>query len=294
MNRFYESTTIVQNYLKYRPIYTNEIPERVMEFYREHNPNKMEIELMLDVGCGSGQTANIFQSYCHKIIACDVSQEQIKQARLQNKYDHVHFRLGQAENTEMDDDSVDLLVAGVSAHWFDLPKFIKEAKRVLKPSGCLCIFTYRFPTISLLQKEDPKTTRDGTFLLHSLMGYGASENPALLRGILCEENHYDDIYEALPSTEKKRIDDIHVVNTASINDVCGYIRSVEVLEEYANSRLEDLKSANIPITRELVDLFDLAKRFKILIKRLWNLDGVSDDAKILKLDFSFTVLMAKI
>ena len=294
MNRFYESTAIVENYLKYRPIYTNEIPERVMEFYREHNPNKKKIDLMLDVGCGSGQTANIFQSYCHKIIACDVSEEQIKQARLQNKYDHVHFRLGQAENTEMDDDSVDLLVAGISAHWFDLPKFIKEAKRVLKPSGCICIFTYRLPAISLLQKEDPGTTRDGTFLFYSLIGYGSCENPAILKAQVSIENNYDDIYEAFPSTKKKRIDDIHVVNTASINDVCGYIRSIDAWEDYAKSRLEDLKSANISITRELVDLFDLAKRFKILIKRLWNLDGVSDDAKILKLDHPFTVLMAKI
>ena len=294
MNRFYESTTIVQNYINHQPIYTNEIPERVMEFYREHNPNKKKIDLMLDVGCGSGQTANIFQSYCHKTIACDVSEEQIKQARIQNKYDHVHFRLGQAENTEMDDNSVDLLVAGISAHWFDLPKFIKEAKRVLKPSGCLCIFTYRLPTTSLLEKEDPKATRDGSFLLDSLIAYGSCENPAILTAHICLENHYDDIYEALPSTEKKRIDDIHVVNTASINDVCGYIRSIDVWEEYANSRLKDLKSANIPITRELVDLFDLAKRFKVLTKRLWNLNGVSDYAKILKLDHPFTVLMAKI
>ena len=293
MNRFYESTEIVQNYMKYRPIYTNEIPERVMEFYREHNPNKKKIDLMLDVGCGSGQTANIFQSYCNKIIACDVSQEQIKQARIQNKYDHVHFRLGQAENTKMDDDSVDLLVAGTCAHWFDLPKFIKEAKRVLKPSGCLTIFSYRLPILTALENDDPRAAQDGTFLLHSLMGFGASENPAILKAQVSIENHYDDLLKALPFTEKRRMDDIHVVSTASINDVCGYIRSVNIWEVYASQRLQDLKSANIPITKELVDLFDLATRFKILIKRLWNLNGVSDDAKIFKFDHPFTVLLAK-
>ena len=293
MNRFYESTKIVQNYLKYRPIYPNEIPDCVIEFYRKHNPNKMEIELMLDVGCGSGQTANLFQCHCNKIIACDISEEQIKQARLQNKYDHVQFVVEQAENTEMDDNSVDLLVAGTSIHWFDRPSFFQEAKRVLKPSGCIAIFMYPLPTISLLEKEDPTAAREGTFLLHSLMGYGASENPSILSGHVCIDNHYDDIYEALPFTEKKRIDDIHVVNTASINDVCGYIRSVDAWEEYANSRLQDLKSANIPNTKELEDLFDLSTRFKILIKRLWNLNDVSDDAKILKFDQPYTVLMAK-
>ena len=48
---------IVQNYLQYKTIYINEIPEHVMKFYRDHNSNKKKIELMLDIGCGSGQTA---------------------------------------------------------------------------------------------------------------------------------------------------------------------------------------------------------------------------------------------
>lgn len=293
MNRFYESTEIVENYLKYRPIYTNEIPERVFQFYQDHNPDKKKIDLMVDVGCGSGQTADIFQSYCNKLIAYDVSAEQLKQAKLLNKHDHVQFRVGQAEKIDLDDHSVDLIVAGTCAHWFDIPKFFQEAKRLLRPSGCLTIFSYRMPLISLLNNGNPRMAQDGTYLLHSLLGYGSGENPAILTAQVSIENHYDDLLQALPFETKKRINDIRVTSEASINDVCGYIRSVNIWEVYAQRRAEDLKSANIPATQEITDLFDLATRFKVLIKRLWNLNGVGDDEKIFKFEHPFTVLLAK-
>ena len=92
MNRTYESAQLAENYAKYRPIYTRRIADRVVEYYRQHNTNQGKIDVMLDVGCGSGQSANIFQSLCNKIVACDVSPEQLKQAELQNIYDHVHLK----------------------------------------------------------------------------------------------------------------------------------------------------------------------------------------------------------
>ena len=96
-----------------------------MQFYRDHNSNKKKIELMLDIGCGSGQTA---QSHCKKITACDISQEQIEQGRLQNKNYHVQFVVRQAKNTQMNDNSVTLLVVGTCTHSFDLPIFLESEK----------------------------------------------------------------------------------------------------------------------------------------------------------------------
>lgn len=38
--------------------------------------------------------------------------------------------------------SVDVLTAFTAAHWFDVPRFMREAQRVLRPGGCLAISTY--------------------------------------------------------------------------------------------------------------------------------------------------------
>ncbi len=37
---------------------------------------------------------------------------------------------------------VDLVTAMTAAHWFDRPKFLVEADRVLKPGGCLALLSY--------------------------------------------------------------------------------------------------------------------------------------------------------
>ena len=293
MNRFYETSELAKNNVKYRPIYSSEIADYVIEYYREHKGHKGKIETMLDVGCGTGQTANVFHSFCNKIIASDISEEQLKQASLQNKYENIQYIMGEAERLENEDNSVDLVVAGMSAHWFDLPKFYQEAKRVLKPSGCLSIFAYYTPEISLLGSNDVKVSRLGTSLLRSLLVYAASECPISLSVLSSLENHYDDIFAALPFQQKRKIDDVHVVTTASINDICGYIRSVYLRQHFMSRRIRDLKSLDVTITKNLLDMFDLAAQFKILIKKLWKLKDVSDDEKIIKVDYPFFILLAK-
>lgn len=48
-------------------------------------------------------------------------------------------RKGTAEELPFPDGSVDLLTAATAAHWFDQSRFLAEAKRVLKPRGCIAL-----------------------------------------------------------------------------------------------------------------------------------------------------------
>ena len=294
MKRFYENPKLAQDYLKYRPDYTNcKIAEHVIEHYRKHNPHQEKLDLILDIGCGNGQSTNIFQPYSNKIIGYDVSPEQLKLAKLQNRYDNIEYRLGQAENIEQENETVDLVVAGVSIYWFNKPKFFQEVKRVLKPSGCISIFGYNMPEIGLLGNNDISVTRHGTYLLHTLLASAAIECPASLPAQVSIQNQNDDIFEALPFAEKRRIDDVYVVTTASINDICGYIRSIHLCDGFSNRRIDELKPFNITITKEVTDLFDISIKFKTLIRKLWRLTDVSDDAPILKVKTPFFALIAK-
>ena len=70
MNRFYESAEIAKYYVKYRQNYTPEVAQRAMTFYNNQQQSKThlptKLDLMVDVGCGSGQSTNIFQPYFKK------------------------------------------------------------------------------------------------------------------------------------------------------------------------------------------------------------------------------------
>jgi len=46
---------------------------------------------------------------------------------------------------EFEDGSVDLVTAGLAAHWFDMEKFMKEVERILKPRGCVALYCYQVP-----------------------------------------------------------------------------------------------------------------------------------------------------
>lgn len=53
-----------------------------------------------------------------------------------------HFRQCAAEELPFNNNSADLVTAMSSFHWFDRPRFLQEAFRVLKPRGCLALLNY--------------------------------------------------------------------------------------------------------------------------------------------------------
>ena len=57
---------------------------------------------------------------------------------------HFSFRKAYAENLSfLENESVDLVVAGQAAHWFDYPRLWPEMKRVVKKGGTLAFWGYK-------------------------------------------------------------------------------------------------------------------------------------------------------
>lgn len=54
---------------------------------------------------------------------------------LQSPKNNITYAVGDAESTGLEDQSVDLVIAGQAAHWFDHQKTWKELRRVLRPKG---------------------------------------------------------------------------------------------------------------------------------------------------------------
>ena len=188
MLRLYESAEIV-DYYKYRPAYPNELGERIMTYCTAETPRKDDdkFDLMLDVGCGSGQACNLLQGHFKKIIGIDISEEQIKQAKKQNKFDNITYQIGAAEKLPAADGSVDLITAGIAAHWFNLPEFFKEVERVLKPTGCIALFGYNVTRIWATSQKNEDLTLETGKLLNMMCGDAVAKNEA--ERISSMENH---------------------------------------------------------------------------------------------------------
>lgn len=95
--------------------------------------------LALDVGAGSGQLSRLLAEHFDRVIAAEPSARQIETAA---RHPRIDYRVAPAERCGLPDSSVDLLTAAQAAHWFDLPAFFAEARRVLKPGGAIALISY--------------------------------------------------------------------------------------------------------------------------------------------------------
>ncbi len=120
------------DYAAARPTY----PPELARFLAEHSPGR---GLALDCGCGSGQLSVQLGEHFDKVVATDASAQQIAAA---TPHPRVSYRVAPAEASGLDAASADLVVAAQAAHWFDLPAFYAEAKRVGRRGALLALVSY--------------------------------------------------------------------------------------------------------------------------------------------------------
>ncbi|MDP4090782.1 MAG: class I SAM-dependent methyltransferase [Bacillota bacterium] len=100
-----------------------------------------EGQLAADIGAGTGFVTEGLLQRGLKVIAVDQSPEMLEKMRQKFKdFDVVDYRLGEAENLPIDNDSVDYAMANMYLHHVEDPlAAIKEMVRILKPGGKLVI-----------------------------------------------------------------------------------------------------------------------------------------------------------
>uniref|UniRef100_A0A8C6WVM6 Si:ch211-93g23.2 n=1 Tax=Neogobius melanostomus TaxID=47308 RepID=A0A8C6WVM6_9GOBI len=98
--------------------------------------------LAVDVGCGSGQGTVLLAPYFDKVVGMDISPAQLQNAQANQTCPNISYRQCPAEQLPFENGTVDLVTAMTAAHWFDRPRFLEEAYRVLKPGGCLTLLSY--------------------------------------------------------------------------------------------------------------------------------------------------------
>lgn len=119
-------------YAVYRPTY----PPELAAWLASIAP---AVDVALDAGCGPGQLALLLTEHFRGVIATDPSPQQIASA---TPHPRIDYRVAPAEASGLPGASIDLLTAAQAAHWFDLPAFFTEARRLLRPDGVVALVSY--------------------------------------------------------------------------------------------------------------------------------------------------------
>lgn len=124
-------------YATYRPNYPDEMIATIVELSEGKN-------LAIDCATGNGQLAAQLSPHFTQIIGIDQSAAQIQHA---TKKKNIEYRVESAEDlSAITDNSVDLITVATAIHWLDQAKFFANAQRVLKPGGILAICSISGPT----------------------------------------------------------------------------------------------------------------------------------------------------
>jgi SAM-dependent methyltransferase len=109
----------------------------------------------VDVGCGSGQFTAQLAAHFADVIGVDPSADQIANAPVQKG---VHYLRAPAERLPLVDGSTNLVTAAQAAHWFDLPAFYAEARRIAANGALIALISY-----GVLQFQGSLQERFGRF-----------------------------------------------------------------------------------------------------------------------------------
>lgn len=121
----------VDNYVKYRPDY----PQEIIAFLRQNAILNSE-SVIADIGCGTGISAELFLKEGNVVYGVEPNREMRHAAqKLLAGYKNFCIIDGTAENTMLPKDDIDIIIAGQAFHWFDKEKCKIEFKRILKQNG---------------------------------------------------------------------------------------------------------------------------------------------------------------
>lgn len=127
------------------------------KLYREHRPGYPpglidtllphldQFENSWDCGTGNGQVARELSPHFLKVYATDISEQQMQFA---TRAPNIFYSKQRAEHTDFPSNTFDLITVAQAIHWFDIPAFYKEARRVGRNRAVLAVWGYGLPRIN--------------------------------------------------------------------------------------------------------------------------------------------------
>ena len=128
-------STRVENYIKYRPGY----PAGVIDLLRDEC-GLDENSVVADIGSGTGILSSSLLKLGSHVFGVEPNKEMREAGeRLLAEYPNFTSVAASAEDTTLQDNSIDIITASQAFHWFDRAKAKEEFLRILKPGGWVAL-----------------------------------------------------------------------------------------------------------------------------------------------------------
>nr|XP_009860406.1 uncharacterized protein LOC104266289 [Ciona intestinalis] len=221
------------------------------------NFSEKRLDFLLDVGCGGGQAVEIFAPFFNKVLAIDPSENQLNEARNHNKFTHVD--------------------------------------RVLKPGGFLIAFSYWSPKLIPIGKnvDVEKLTRIGSEIVNEAFSYGIRGNSALEKIYSLGENRYNQIFSEMPLIKKRRYDVTSKSNIWSLDDVKGFVQSIDGYETYMKNKALELSRISEEERNAKLSELDYSKKVVHELKTSWDCVEMKNSDVKMKAVFNFFVIVGE-
>lgn len=124
----------VENYIKYRPSY----PDEAVNFLYKLGISKETC--VADIGSGTGILTELLIGKANKLYGVEPNKEMREAAEVKLKeFENFISVNGSAEETNLQENSIDFITCAQAFHWFDIEKSLKEFRRILKQNGKLVL-----------------------------------------------------------------------------------------------------------------------------------------------------------
>jgi SAM-dependent methyltransferase len=142
-------TQRVEEYARCRPGY----PGALLELLRGELGLAPE-HVVADLGSGTGILTRLFLEHGNTVYGVEPNAAMRRAAEVELAgFGDFHSVAGRAEETQLEDDAADLVVAGQAFHWFDVVAARREVRRILRPSGWVVLVWNHRRTVGTLFLE---------------------------------------------------------------------------------------------------------------------------------------------
>ncbi|NWX49057.1 TMT1 methyltransferase, partial [Steatornis caripensis] len=238
-------------YQKYRFAPGKELQQTILTYLQEKR--EKPAELVVDVGCGSGQGTRFLAEHFRNVVGTDISEAQIQEARDTPSMPNVSYLVCPAEELPFKDASVDLLTSFTAAHWFDIEKFMREVNRVVKPGGCVAVSTYTVDVHLHYGNCTERLTKVFRESWDQLLKYSHNKIKLVLED-------YREIFEALPFPDKKRVTGIFDKIPMTVAGVVGYLESVSPCQTFMKNDPQAAKSLLQGTEKRMLETMGVSSR----------------------------------
>lgn len=180
-------------------------PKAVFEWLAEQAPSR---SVAWDCACGNGQASYDLAGYFDTVYASDACAAQIRLTKPDPK---IAFYQAAAEFSGLRSASVDLINVGMAVHWFDLPDFYNEVRRIAKPNAIIALLVYGEPEVS-----NPVINEQVQKFIQQMNPYGPAERSYV-------KSLYRDL--PFPFVNELQMPSMHIEMQMNTHQLATYFRS---------------------------------------------------------------------